>query len=125
MALGLLFLAEVDLAAPYCRDVGCGDSSGFGHALLRRQATDQELREAMRHRERWRFLAVPVEDASLALGPEELAFSGASAEASTLVRGGPLLEPASLQGFGVGSSLAPPTRLRRETSGGRRVRREK
>ena len=87
MALGLFFLAEVNLGAAYSRDVGCGDSSGYGYALLRREATDAELREAFRYRERWRFLAVPVEGSSPVLGPEEAAFA-ADAPPRTPVRGG-------------------------------------
>ena len=87
MALGLFFLAEVNLAAPMCRDVGCGDSSGFGYALLRRQATDAQLRDATEHRERWRFLGVPVDEAGPSLGPAEESFA-AGLPAATPARGG-------------------------------------
>ena len=53
--LGLIFLVEVDMSAPLCSEVHVGDSSDGGYALMSTQASHADVREALRHRERWRF----------------------------------------------------------------------
>ena len=53
--LGLIFLVELDMSAPLCPEVHVGDSSDRGYALMSTQASHTEVREAVRHRERWRF----------------------------------------------------------------------
>ena len=53
--LGLIFLVEFDMSAPLCREVHVGDSSDRGYALMSTQAGHSELRDALLHRERWRF----------------------------------------------------------------------
>ena len=63
VCMGLFMILEAQLGAPFCRDVGCGDSSGYGYALLTKKATDDEIREAWKWHERWRYRRVPRLDA--------------------------------------------------------------
>ena len=53
--IGLLFLVEWDMSAPCCREVHIGDSSDRGFALMFTEAEPDEIRTAIRHREKWRF----------------------------------------------------------------------
>ncbi|CAE7187344.1 unnamed protein product [Symbiodinium necroappetens] len=53
--LGLIFLVEVDMSAPLCTEVHVGDSSDRGYALMSTTSSHKEVREALRHHERWRF----------------------------------------------------------------------
>ena len=81
-ALGLIFLVEFEMSAPFCKEVHIGDSSDRGYALMYTHATYQELRAAFEHREKWRF--IPQEDADelqLPRPPEqEAGFPGYTAE---------------------------------------------
>eukprot|EP00438_Fugacium_kawagutii_P027761 Skav215994 [mRNA] locus=scaffold4693:140018:158914:+ [translate_table: standard] len=58
MVVGLIFQVEVDLAAPYCPDVFCGDSSSYGYCFQRTAAPPSEQRSLVKFHERWRFLEV-------------------------------------------------------------------
>lgn len=53
---GLCFLGGLDWASEFSRDVYLGDSSTFGYALMVTTATKNEVKEAMKCRERWRFI---------------------------------------------------------------------
>ena len=76
LVLGLIMQIEVLLAAPFCREVTCGDSSGFGYAVLTTLADDQDIRDAYRWRERWRFLRVALRGGRPWIGPAERDFLG-------------------------------------------------
>ena len=56
LALGLVFAVEVDLGAPHCKEVHLGDASNAGYSLMVTSATSTEVREALRDREKWRFV---------------------------------------------------------------------
>ena len=58
MVLGLLFLVEVPLAAPYSDVVYCGDSSTHGYAFHWTPSHAAEQRPLFRFHERWRFVEV-------------------------------------------------------------------
>ena len=73
---GLLFLLEVDLAAPWASHVGMGDSSSTGYALLETTATYEEVKEAAKWRERWRFRKIPVLSAEPLLEPSFIEWAG-------------------------------------------------
>ena len=55
-ALGLIFLVEHEMSAPFCKEVHIGDSSDRGYALMYTQASHRELQAALDHREKWRFI---------------------------------------------------------------------
>lgn len=61
MVLGLIFLNEADLQAPYHNTVYLGDSSSHGFSLMETTATELEVKTAMRCQERWRFVEAHVE----------------------------------------------------------------
>ena len=73
---GLLFLLEIDLAAPWASHVGMGDSSMAGYALLETTASYQDAKEAAKWRERWRFRKIPVLSTEPLLGPEFIEWAG-------------------------------------------------
>lgn len=56
--MGVLFLLEIDLGARYGEEVFCGDSSSEGFAVHVTKASPEELREAWRWREKWRYRRV-------------------------------------------------------------------
>jgi hypothetical protein len=59
--MGLIFVAEVNLAAPHSEEMGCGDASGRGYAFMTSRVSLEESRELHRHNERWRFIEVEVD----------------------------------------------------------------
>ncbi|CAE8613278.1 unnamed protein product, partial [Polarella glacialis] len=61
MIMGLIFLAEVDLAAAHSGEMGCGDASGDGYAFMSTQVSLAESRELHKFNERWRFVDVEVD----------------------------------------------------------------
>ena len=62
--MGLLFLTEVNLGAEFSSDVCCGDSSSYGFAQPVTKAKPEDLREAWRWRAKWRYIDMPVLDAT-------------------------------------------------------------
>ncbi|CAE7214061.1 unnamed protein product [Symbiodinium sp. CCMP2456] len=56
LTLGLIFLVEYDMSAPFCEEVHIGDSSDKGYGLTVTSARHVELRRALLHREQWRFI---------------------------------------------------------------------
>ncbi|CAK0838714.1 unnamed protein product [Prorocentrum cordatum] len=73
---GLLFLCEYDLGADFSREVYCSDSSDIGFALLSTRATEAELRELTRYRERWRFKLVETLSEVALVRPEWAEYVG-------------------------------------------------
>ncbi|CAK0814975.1 unnamed protein product [Prorocentrum cordatum] len=67
-AMNLLFLMEVDLGANYSDQVYCGDSSSRGYALHVTKGEPEEIREAWRWRERWRYRDVPLLEGQVSEG---------------------------------------------------------
>ncbi|CAE8627459.1 unnamed protein product, partial [Polarella glacialis] len=61
LIMGLVFIAEVNLAAPHSEEMGCGDASGQGYAFMTSRVSLEESRELHRHNERWRFVEVEVD----------------------------------------------------------------
>ena len=61
MVLGLIFLNEADLQAPYHNTVYLGNSSSHGFSLMEITATELEVKTAMRCQERRRFVEAHVE----------------------------------------------------------------
>ncbi|CAK0791995.1 unnamed protein product, partial [Prorocentrum cordatum] len=55
LVVGLVWLAEVDLAAPYVPRVYASDSADNGHGLMYKRASDEEMQSAFRWKERWSF----------------------------------------------------------------------
>jgi hypothetical protein len=55
---GLIFLADLNLAAPWCPLAFCGDACEEGYALHVRELAASHLKAACSVRERWRFLPV-------------------------------------------------------------------
>ena len=53
---GLIFLAEVDLAAPTLNQLYCVDSSLDGFCVMVSGTTEDETRDLFKWRERWRFI---------------------------------------------------------------------
>ena len=53
---GLIFLGGVDWTSEFSSDVYLGDSSTFGYALMITKASREEVKEAMKSKERWRFI---------------------------------------------------------------------
>ena len=71
-ALGLIFLVEREMSAPFCKEVHIGDSSDRGYALVYTQATHRELQAALDHREKWRFIPqLDTNELSLPKLPED------------------------------------------------------
>ena len=70
LALGLIFLVEFDMSSPVCSEVHIGDSSDRGYGVLATDATRAELRRALLHHERWRFLLTSEPDLSGEHAPE-------------------------------------------------------
>ena len=64
LALGLVFLVEFDMSAPVCSEVHIGDSSDRGYGMLATDAARSELRRALRHQEKWRFIQTMEPDLS-------------------------------------------------------------
>ena len=54
--LGVLFIVEYNMSARTCCEVHLGDSSDMGYSLMVTTATHKEVREAMKDREKWRFI---------------------------------------------------------------------
>ncbi|CAE8600432.1 unnamed protein product, partial [Polarella glacialis] len=61
LVIGLVFLGEAHLGAPIHENVYLGDSSTYGFSLMVTKTSQQEVRQATLHRERWRFIAPDVE----------------------------------------------------------------
>ncbi|CAE8674891.1 unnamed protein product [Polarella glacialis] len=61
LVIGLVFLGEAHLGAPIHESVYLGDSSTYGFSLMVTKSSQQEVRQATLHRERWRFIAPDVE----------------------------------------------------------------
>ncbi|CAE8612690.1 unnamed protein product, partial [Polarella glacialis] len=61
LVIGLVFLGEAHLGAPIHENVYLGDSSTYGFSLMVTKSSQQEVRQATLHRERWRFIAPDVE----------------------------------------------------------------
>ncbi|CAE8695937.1 unnamed protein product [Polarella glacialis] len=59
LVIGLLFLGEAHLGAPIHENVYLGDSSAYGFSLMVTKSSQQEVRQATLHRERWRFIISP------------------------------------------------------------------
>ncbi|CAK0833363.1 unnamed protein product, partial [Prorocentrum cordatum] len=55
LVAGLVWLAEVDLAAPYVPHVYAGDSADNGYGLMYKKATVEEMQSAFRWKEKWSF----------------------------------------------------------------------
>ncbi|CAK0894775.1 unnamed protein product [Prorocentrum cordatum] len=55
LVAGLVWLAEVDLAAPYVPHVYASDSADNGYGLMYKKATVEEMQSAFRWKERWSF----------------------------------------------------------------------
>ncbi|CAK0817446.1 unnamed protein product, partial [Prorocentrum cordatum] len=55
LVAGLVWLAEVDLAAPYVPHVYASDSADNGHGLMYKRASDEEMQSAFRWKEKWSF----------------------------------------------------------------------
>ena len=53
---GLIFLAEIDLAAPALDQLYCVDSSLEGYCVMVSKTCEDEVREQFKWRERWRFV---------------------------------------------------------------------
>ena len=51
------------MSAPFCKEVHIGDSSDRGYGLMVTEARHSELRQALLHRERWRFIISDEPDA--------------------------------------------------------------
>ena len=56
LVTGLIFLGGIDWASEFSTEVYLGDSSTYGYALMSTIANREDVREAMRHEERWRFI---------------------------------------------------------------------
>ena len=56
--MSLVLLTEVNLAAPMCAHIHCGDSSTFGWSLMETSANLDEIRDAFRWKEKWHFIDV-------------------------------------------------------------------
>ncbi|CAK0856586.1 unnamed protein product, partial [Prorocentrum cordatum] len=56
IVVGLVWLTEVDLAAPYVPRVYASDSADHGRGLMRMRAYDSELRSAYRWKEKWSLI---------------------------------------------------------------------
>ena len=97
---GLLFLCEHRLDLPYWPRAYVSDSSDYGYALCETWASEEELREAGKYRERWRFLDVPDSDAVKHLTAGEMDFRG-----GLLALGGG--DPAELPGGLADPALRP------------------
>ena len=54
--MGLIFLVEVDMAAPRVGTVHVGDASMHGFSLMKTEASREEIDRELRVRERWRFI---------------------------------------------------------------------
>ncbi|CAE7263778.1 unnamed protein product [Symbiodinium sp. CCMP2592] len=54
--MGLIFLVEVDMAAPRVSTVHVGDASMYGFFLMKTEATREEIDRELRVREHWRFI---------------------------------------------------------------------
>ena len=54
--LGVLFIVEHNMSAKTCEEVHLGDSSDLGYSLMVTHASHHEVREAMKDREKWRFI---------------------------------------------------------------------
>eukprot|EP00438_Fugacium_kawagutii_P019574 Skav228158 [mRNA] locus=scaffold439:19428:23715:+ [translate_table: standard] len=61
IVLGLIFLNEANLEAPYHPTVYLGDSSTYGFSLMETTASQHEIKTAMKCHERWRFIEAPAE----------------------------------------------------------------
>ncbi|CAK0806629.1 unnamed protein product, partial [Prorocentrum cordatum] len=55
LVTGLVWLAEVDLAAPYVPHVYASDSADNGYGLMCKKATVEEMQSAFRWKEKWSF----------------------------------------------------------------------
>ncbi|CAK0888070.1 unnamed protein product, partial [Prorocentrum cordatum] len=55
IVVGLVWLAEVDLAAPYVPHVYASDSADHGYGLMYKRASLGDLRSAFRWKEKWSF----------------------------------------------------------------------
>ena len=64
MALGLIFL-EYDMSAKVCSEVHIGDSSDRGYGMMTTDARHPELRQALLHQEKWRFILSAEPDLTL------------------------------------------------------------
>ncbi|CAK0826815.1 unnamed protein product [Prorocentrum cordatum] len=73
---GLLFLCEYDLGADFSHEVYCSDSSDIGFALLSTRATEAELRDLTRYRERWRFKSMETLSEVALVRPEWAEYVG-------------------------------------------------
>eukprot|EP00435_Cladocopium_sp_Y103_P040010 s704_g10.t2 len=67
--LGMLFIVEYNMSAETCLEVHLGDSSDMGYSLMSTQSTHQEIRDALRDRERWRFITSMERCSGPALDP--------------------------------------------------------
>ena len=56
LVLGLIFLGKIDWTSPFATDVYIGDSSTYGYSLMITEACTDEVKEAMKFQERWRFI---------------------------------------------------------------------
>ena len=54
----LCFLASCDLGSSFDPEVYVGDSSNYGYALMSTWATDEEMADAARHKEKWKLRKV-------------------------------------------------------------------
>ena len=59
MACNLVWLCRADLGSAFVKQVDMGDSANHGYAMMTAQASAQQLREACRFREKWRYMAMP------------------------------------------------------------------
>ncbi|CAK0855523.1 unnamed protein product [Prorocentrum cordatum] len=55
LVAGLVWLAEVDLAAPYAPRVYASDSTDNGYGLMYKRASVEEMQSAFRWKEKWSF----------------------------------------------------------------------
>ncbi|CAK0875323.1 unnamed protein product [Prorocentrum cordatum] len=67
-AMNLLFLVEADLGAKFSDEVYCGDSSTRGYALHVAVGGPDEIREAWKLRERWRYRDVSTVEGQVSEG---------------------------------------------------------
>ncbi|CAK0862689.1 unnamed protein product [Prorocentrum cordatum] len=71
IVVGLAWLTEANLAAPYVPGVHASDSADLGHGLMNKRARADELRTANRWKEKWSFPAAssrPSRRPGLSLG---------------------------------------------------------
>eukprot|EP00438_Fugacium_kawagutii_P013878 Skav219717 [mRNA] locus=scaffold301:32634:35210:+ [translate_table: standard] len=56
LVLGLIFQGQADLALPYSKVAYVGDSSTYGYSLMMTECSEDEVKQAMKSHERWRFM---------------------------------------------------------------------